>query len=278
MVDLHMVSIPGPGSSSSNFFPMLQGHFHHCSPMPNDRNRSVCGGRDARYANGDPNRCFHGSVSASKPLPYKNKARLSSMGSENITVTRIPNGRNTFRSQHGSKDRVRTSLNESSKVSPTIRATNSTFGNIRSGRAQWSQLAQSSKDPALPIRKSGIQTTLAPRQVWQRKTKAQPSIRPSKPSSKRTRPTYHIRWNDMSQGFDESCQTVGANCHLCNQDLATAPTDYGSEGYYEFELSNLPNVDVLPCGHSFHSECLQLNTPEDQSRDPLCAICAYGFF
>lgn len=74
-------------------------------------------------------------------------------------------------------------------------------------------------------------------------------------------------------GFAELIEPVGEICQLCDRDFAYAPNDYDSDTEYESALLNLPSVSILPCGHAYHSECLQLGTPE-KSRDPLCPICA----
>ncbi|KAL3535161.1 hypothetical protein ACH5RR_003622 [Cinchona calisaya] len=88
-------------------------------------------------------------------------------------------------------------------------------------------------------------------------------------------PVHHITWD----GFDETCESVGETCFLCERDLSS-PTFEVEEGdefeYYDqyFEKSNLlPDVSVLGCGHAFHSQCLDNITPEDQLSDPPCLLC-----
>ncbi|KAJ6330775.1 hypothetical protein OIU76_009383 [Salix suchowensis] len=64
---------------------------------------------------------------------------------------------------------------------------------------------------------------------------------------------------------------LGHNCFLCENDLALSPLPIEEE---EEESDKLPDVAVLPCGHTFHTLCLQQAAPEDQLKDPPCFICA----
>uniref|UniRef100_A0A5B7BCX8 RING-type domain-containing protein n=1 Tax=Davidia involucrata TaxID=16924 RepID=A0A5B7BCX8_DAVIN len=208
-------------------------------------------------------------------LPNKNEIRLSNMGSSHTSGLKIHNEKNYSQRQNGYKNKVRTSATKSFEVSPTVRASGSTHGGRQSGQltqAQLSNAARSSKGSAPPAKRSGIQKTSAPRQVWREKIKAQPSASASqsKSSSKHATPTYHITWN----GFDELCEPVGQNCHLCEEDLSYVLTDDESEYYDVFDPPNLPDVAVLPCGHAFHVKCLQLIIPEEQSSDHPCYLCS----
>ncbi|KAI3715083.1 hypothetical protein L6452_22050 [Arctium lappa] len=79
---------------------------------------------------------------------------------------------------------------------------------------------------------------------------------------------------------DKESERSGHNCILCNKEFSySAQDDYGShedaEYKYriEFRPQLLPCVDVLPCGHAFHSECLRYVIPEEQSTDPQCVLC-----
>lgn len=75
----------------------------------------------------------------------------------------------------------------------------------------------------------------------------------------------HIKW----QGFDTP-QPIGEKCLLCKRDLSYSP-----EG--PFSLPPIaPPVAVLPCGHTFHDDCLSRITPADQAKNPPCIPCAIG--
>ncbi|KAM0034785.1 putative transcription factor C2H2 family [Helianthus debilis subsp. tardiflorus] len=62
----------------------------------------------------------------------------------------------------------------------------------------------------------------------------------------------------------------GYKCYLCKRDLALT-----SEGAV-YQPAAPPPVAILPCGHSFHDQCLQNITPDDQAKDPPCIPCAIG--
>lgn len=57
-------------------------------------------------------------------------------------------------------------------------------------------------------------------------------------------------------------------CLLCKRDLSLT-----SEGAV-YQPTAPPAVAVLPCGHTFHDQCLQKITPQDQAKDPPCIPCA----
>ncbi|KAI3694739.1 hypothetical protein L1987_77709 [Smallanthus sonchifolius] len=98
-------------------------------------------------------------------------------------------------------------------------------------------------------------------------------------------PIYHIRW----EGEDVKNGPLGQNCILCNKDLSCATEDDDSESDDDFQYDDddddddeyyddlnpplLPAVDVLSCGHAYHTECLQKGTPKEQSSDPQCILC-----
>lgn len=59
-------------------------------------------------------------------------------------------------------------------------------------------------------------------------------------------------------------------CLRCKRDLSLT-----SEGAV-YQPTAPPAVAVLPCGHTFHDQCLQKITPQDQAKDPPCIPCAIG--
>lgn len=147
------------------------------------------------------------------------------------------------------------------------------------------QKTSSLKSSAPPIKKIGttkpVNTSLAGHDK-----KNQPSSSQFEPFFRE--PIYHIRWEgDMENG------PSGQNCILCNKDLSGATEDDDSEfnedypyedddddddGEYEYydDLMPplLPAVDILSCGHAYHTECLQHGTHEKQSSDPQCVLCS----
>ncbi|KAF9614317.1 hypothetical protein IFM89_018070 [Coptis chinensis] len=92
----------------------------------------------------------------------------------------------------------------------------------------------------------------------------QPLVNRSTPTVSKTSPVYHLKWKDPTDLY----QSSGENCHLCKRDLTFTPTGPVTQP------SVPPAVAVLPCGHTFHDECLQLITPADLSKDPPCIPCA----
>ncbi|KAK1436770.1 hypothetical protein QVD17_02552 [Tagetes erecta] len=76
----------------------------------------------------------------------------------------------------------------------------------------------------------------------------------------------HITW----KAPDATSKLSGYKCFLCKRDLALT-----SEGPV-FQPAVAPPVAVLPCGHTFHDQCLQNITPGDQAKDPPCIPCAIG--
>lgn len=101
-------------------------------------------------------------------------------------------------------------------------------------------------------------------------------------------PIYHIRW----EGGDMENGPCGQNCMICHKDLSGVSEDDESEynddyqyeddddeeeyGYLdELTPTLLPAVDILPCGHAYHTECLQEEgTPVEHSNDPQCVLCS----
>ncbi|KAL8260915.1 hypothetical protein R6Q59_024964 [Mikania micrantha] len=76
----------------------------------------------------------------------------------------------------------------------------------------------------------------------------------------------HITWKDP----EATPKLSGYKCFLCKRDLALT-----SEGAV-YQPAAPPPTAVLPCGHSFHDQCLQNITPDDQAKDPPCIPCAIG--
>ncbi|XP_076904814.1 uncharacterized protein LOC143560389 [Bidens hawaiensis] len=73
-----------------------------------------------------------------------------------------------------------------------------------------------------------------------------------------------------SKGPEATRKLSGHKCYLCKRDLALT-----SEGPV-YQPAVPPPVAVLPCGHTFHDQCLQNITPDDQAKDPPCIPCAIG--
>ncbi|CAI9270411.1 unnamed protein product [Lactuca saligna] len=77
----------------------------------------------------------------------------------------------------------------------------------------------------------------------------------------------HITWKDPETSPPELTKY---KCLLCKRDLSLT-----SEGAV-YQPTTPPVVAVLPCGHTFHDQCLQKITPQDQAKDPPCIPCAIG--
>ncbi|XP_057465169.1 uncharacterized protein LOC130754905 isoform X2 [Actinidia eriantha] len=124
------------------------------------------------------------------------------------------------------------------------------------------------------LKRSAIRPPSAAPRVQRRKITPQPYIHPSVPFPYAVPaalipipdPVNHIKWKD----FDGLPQPIGRKCFLCKRDLSFTP-----EGPVH-QPTMPPAVAVLPCGHTFHDHCLQLITPEDQSKNPPCIPCAIG--
>ncbi|GFZ07919.1 hypothetical protein Acr_19g0008560 [Actinidia rufa] len=150
------------------------------------------------------------------------------------------------------------------------------------------------------LKRSAIQPPSAAPRVQRRKITPQPYIHPSVPFPYTVPaalipipdPVNHIKWKGIYGGrkrqippqihgpdtaslkvvhdFDGLPQPIGRKCFLCKRDLSFTP-----EGPVH-QPTMPPAVAVLPCGHTFHDHCLQLITPEDQSKNPPCIPCAIG--
>ncbi|XP_030491948.2 uncharacterized protein LOC115707970 [Cannabis sativa] len=88
---------------------------------------------------------------------------------------------------------------------------------------------------------------------------------PTKQSSLKTscKPQEHIKWQDPNQ----TKKIIGHKCFICQRDLSLSAD--GSA----FRSNLLPPSAILPCGHTFHDHCLELNTPPDQATNPPCILC-----
>lgn len=88
-----------------------------------------------------------------------------------------------------------------------------------------------------------------------------------------------ITWNKhLTRGFRLHIAVLvklGHSCFLCKNDLAHSPllTEEESESESELESDKLPDVAVLPCGHAFHTLCLEQVISEYELKDPSCFIC-----
>ncbi|XP_062090011.1 uncharacterized protein LOC133796494 isoform X2 [Humulus lupulus] len=72
----------------------------------------------------------------------------------------------------------------------------------------------------------------------------------------------HINWQD------ETSKRIGHKCFICKRDLSLS-----ADGSV-FRSNLLVPSAILPCGHTFHDHCLQLNTPPDQATNPPCIHCS----
>ncbi|KAJ0007411.1 hypothetical protein Pint_30384 [Pistacia integerrima] len=118
------------------------------------------------------------------------------------------------------------------------------------------------------------------------------TIAPIQPASRLTSPAYTFGWMRMGSGVDHDfnlgqkiqlnlklqCasnvdldkppQPSGRGCFFCKRDLSFTPEADGPIS----QPSIPPSVGVLPCGHYFHSRCLEIVTPPEKSTDP-CILC-----
>nr|XP_043626115.1 uncharacterized protein LOC122597604 [Erigeron canadensis] len=103
--------------------------------------------------------------------------------------------------------------------------------------------------------------------------------------SSSSEPEYYeyIRW----EGYDMEYELSGYKCMICDMELSISPSgnddehsednDSDDEYYdeYQDEPQLFPAVDILSCGHAFHTECstsTELIT-DKQSTDPECVFC-----
>ncbi|KAJ6355320.1 hypothetical protein OIU77_005830 [Salix suchowensis] len=161
--------------------------------------------------------------------------------------------------------------------------------------ARRGQPGQRSKCSAEAVENRRNQLPATPRQVWHvkretlssqgkgeisskilqvKKKTSTLSSRTSSSHAKRQRhyrrqrsvsPEHHIKWNVLVK--------LGHSCFLCKNDLAHSPLLTEEESESELESDKLPDVAVLPCGHAFHTLCLEQVIPEYELKDPSCFIC-----
>ncbi|KAF7123551.1 hypothetical protein RHSIM_Rhsim12G0185500 [Rhododendron simsii] len=171
--------------------------------------------------------------------------------------------------------------------------------------ANGSGLSQASNVVGVPLpslKRRAMQPPPAAPRVQRRKITLPPPVHPYILSSQAAPAPPHIKWKaftsilaltlpyschmtyipnklgiwlptlypDLSISLDGLPQPIGQKCMLCKRDLSFTP-----EGPVH-QPTVPPSVAVLPCGHTFHDNCLQTITPEDQSKDPPCIPCAIG--
>ncbi|XP_019168586.1 PREDICTED: uncharacterized protein LOC109164549 isoform X2 [Ipomoea nil] len=73
---------------------------------------------------------------------------------------------------------------------------------------------------------------------------------------------------EPNQTIPPSLRPMGVKCWICNRDIRFTPTGPLSQPAMP------PVVAVLSCHHVFHDHCLENITPEDQTEDPPCIVCA----
>ncbi|KAK4269525.1 hypothetical protein QN277_022672 [Acacia crassicarpa] len=141
-----------------------------------------------------------------------------------------------------------------------------TVSTVRPPISTWARTASSAPSTSQTIPPSiraatshppGLRITSPPRSHW----------RPSQslPSTPDNAPPIFI------EGLDETPGLLGYQCCLCKRDLNLTP---GNQPIAQ--LNQPPGHAVLPCGHTFHDECLNKMTPEEQKHDPPCIPCALG--
>ncbi|KAK3003050.1 hypothetical protein RJ639_019815 [Escallonia herrerae] len=190
-----------------------------------------------------------------------------------------------------------TSLSDDPAQVYEVRVTQKTSGsNDLAPSISGTKPTEASKDPARSISRtipseaftdpapstSRTKPSQAYKDPAQISTKTRPSISGTKLTSSHAIPK-HLITSDVSstidslglQVFDQECEPVGQNCPLCYKDLSAGPNPLSYESEYEegYAPSRLPVVSVLPCGHTFHSECLELALTKEQSSDPPCFLC-----
>ncbi|KAL7585526.1 hypothetical protein Lser_V15G45673 [Lactuca serriola] len=122
--------------------------------------------------------------------------------------------------------------------------------------------------PSIPIYQSQSQTQQRVRALMNPSIPYTSNFRPRVPVTAAPSPTVsHITWKDPETSPPELTKY---KCLLCKRDLSLT-----SEGAV-YQPTAPPAVAVLPCGHTFHDQCLQKITPQDQAKDPPCIPCAIG--
>lgn len=241
--------------TQSNILPMQQGSMEEKFPLPEDHTLySLSKGAygDTGNISEDIDRDFEGYDADTEPV-----------------------GQNYSQQQHGNENGEETNPTEPSVV--PLRTSRSTIRAKQKGQQGNTQRIKSIRKHAPRVRVRNRKVSV-PRLVYLMKTKAQLAASRSKKCNTPMSPTPidHIIWD----GFDEESESAGQNCPLCDKDLSYAPTEEDDYGYLDElidEPPNLPVVAVLSCGHVFHSECLELNIPEELSTDPPCFLClSYG--
>ncbi|KAL0441740.1 UNVERIFIED_CONTAM: hypothetical protein Sradi_0112900 [Sesamum radiatum] len=118
-----------------------------------------------------------------------------------------------------------------------------------------------------PDARLGQRRKFFPRPIIHHSLAHQRQIIPAIPATVHVPPVpLHVKW----QGFDAPLEPTGHKCLLCKRDLS-----FTAEGPV-YQPAIPPAVAVLPCGHTFHDQCLQVITPEDQAKSPPCIPCAIG--
>ncbi|XP_076920590.1 uncharacterized protein LOC143581776 [Bidens hawaiensis] len=129
--------------------------------------------------------------------------------------------------------------------------------------------------PYIPVTTAGVHSSIPPGSrtqpagsVTARVPSVVPCVSNVKPrvSVASASSVCHIKWKDPGA----TSKLSGHRCFLCKRDLALT-----SEGSV-FQPAALPPIAILPCGHTFHDQCLQNITPDDQAKDPPCIPCAIG--
>ncbi|CAI9277752.1 unnamed protein product [Lactuca saligna] len=122
--------------------------------------------------------------------------------------------------------------------------------------------------PSIPIYQSQSETQQHVRALMNPSIPYTSNFRPRVPVTAAPSPTVsHITWKDPETSPPELTKY---KCLLCKRDLSLT-----SEGAV-YQPTAPPAVAVLPCGHTFHDQCLQKITPQDQAKDLPCIPCAIG--
>ncbi|EEF33991.1 conserved hypothetical protein [Ricinus communis] len=128
---------------------------------------------------------------------------------------------------------------------------------------------------------SNISPTTLSSKIWRAKEKTQqPSENSSNSSSSSSSSSrrerlfkYHLsRHHPERDNITHHIKVdnrVGYICCLCEKDLAYPPMP----PEIELEFQRFPDAAILPCGHTFHLQCLELAVHEEELKDPTCFIC-----